>query len=105
MEGLDDMTVQTCLGFCAGSAFAGLEYTRECWCAPYLSALSTKLPDSQCNLPCEGNSSQICGGALRLSVYQQKSATKGAGAKVRREANVGSILALGIAVGGLLCLA
>jgi hypothetical protein len=53
-----------------------------------------------------GNSSEICGGALRLTIYQkQKSSSKGLGAKGVKEAPVGSILALGIAMAVLLCLA
>ncbi|KUJ22455.1 WSC-domain-containing protein, partial [Mollisia scopiformis] len=80
MEALDQMTVPMCLAYCQSNAyaFAGLEYTRECYCASYLSALSSKLPDTSCDLPCEGNSTQICGGSLALSVYQTKTTTKGA---------------------------
>ncbi|RDL34535.1 uncharacterized protein BP5553_07663 [Venustampulla echinocandica] len=104
---LDTMTVPICLNFCADAnyAFAGLEYTRECYCARYVSSLSSKLPDSSCNLPCKGNSSQICGGSLSLSVYQVKSSKEGSGIKVVREAPVGSVLALGIAMGVSLYLA
>jgi len=72
----------------------------ECYCAPYLSALSAKLPDSSCNLACEGNTSQICGGALTLSVYQKSSSKKGGAASDKRPV-VRSILALGVAVGVL----
>lgn len=70
---------------------------RECYCAPYLSALSAKLPDSSCNLACEGNTTQICGGSLKLSVYQKSSSNKGAAAPDTFP-KVGSILALGIAI-------
>ena len=73
---------------------------RECYCAPYLSALSPKLPDSSCNLACEGNTTQICGGALTLTVYQKSSSKKGAAVSDKRPV-VGSILALGVAVGVL----
>lgn len=41
---------------------------RECWCANSLSSLSEKLPDSACNLPCEGDTTQACGGNLKLTV-------------------------------------
>ncbi|KAI8684143.1 WSC domain-containing protein [Fusarium keratoplasticum] len=68
------MTVPMCLEFCTFNgteyAFAGLEWSRECWCAPYLSALSEKLHDDNCTNPCEGNSSQVCGGPLKLSIYE-----------------------------------
>jgi WSC domain len=81
------------------------DFARECYCANLLNGLSNKLPDSSCNLPCAGNSSQICGGDLALTVYQQQTSTKGAGIKGVREAPVSSILALGIAIAVLLCLA
>lgn len=80
-------------------------HPRECYCAPYLSALSSKLPDTSCDLPCIGNSTQICGGSLALSVYQTKTSTKGAAVKIANKAPVGSIMALGIAIGVLLCIA
>ncbi|KAF8866392.1 WSC-domain-containing protein [Acephala macrosclerotiorum] len=107
MEDLTTMTVPVCLAYCQSNSysFAGLEYTRECYCAQLLSAISNKLPESSCNLPCIANDTQICGGNLALSVYQTKSSTKGAGVKVASEAPVGSILALGIAMGVLFCLA
>ncbi|KXX75893.1 putative fungistatic metabolite [Madurella mycetomatis] len=75
------MTVEKCWEFCRTGAgdssggntamfqYAGLEYARECWCAQSLSSLSEKLPDSACDLPCEGNTTQACGGNMRLTVY------------------------------------
>ncbi len=81
-----------------------LRPNRECYCALYISALSTRLPDSSCDLPCIANDTQICGGPLSLSVYQAKSSTQGSGIRGPGEAPVGSILALGIAIGVLLCL-
>lgn len=109
-EDLDNMTADMCLAYCKTNSYtyAGIEYTKECYCANYIDALSNKLPDSSCNLPCAGNSSEICGGNLALTVYQAKSSTsstKGAGVKGVREAPVSSILALGIAIAVLLCLA
>ncbi|KAL2165820.1 hypothetical protein VTG60DRAFT_3743 [Thermothelomyces hinnuleus] len=83
----DSMTVEMCLDFCrtgAGDAnggktgqfqFAGLEYARECWCGQTLSSLSAKLPDDECNLPCDGNTTQACGGSLKLTVYMAGAAT------------------------------
>ncbi|KAK4205305.1 WSC domain-containing protein, partial [Triangularia verruculosa] len=65
----DTMTVEKCLGFCNKYKFAGLEYSRECWCAQGLSGLSSKVDDKECDTPCDGNSTQACGGALRLTVY------------------------------------
>ncbi|KAI0022263.1 WSC domain-containing protein [Xylariomycetidae sp. FL0641] len=68
------LTVPRCLAFCARGtptvyAFAGLEYSRECWCALTLSSLSARLPDAACDTPCDGDAATACGGALRLSLY------------------------------------
>ncbi|KAK1769562.1 WSC domain-containing protein 2 [Phialemonium atrogriseum] len=75
------MTVPLCLGFCAGGGgggtvykYAGLEFSRECWCAQRLSAASAKLSDSECNLGCDGDSQTACGGALKLTVYMLSAA-------------------------------
>ncbi|KAL2270142.1 hypothetical protein VTJ83DRAFT_2326 [Remersonia thermophila] len=82
------MTVRRCLEHCstgagdaqggntAPYAFAGLEYARECWCATSLSGLSARLADDECDLPCEGNQTQACGGNLKLSVYTLNSAAR-----------------------------
>ncbi|MCJ1463627.1 hypothetical protein MMC07_002235 [Pseudocyphellaria aurata] len=67
MTSSTSMTIQTCLAQCnsgAGNVFAGLEYGRECWCAPDLNAFANKLPDTNCTLPCAGNATEVCGGAL-----------------------------------------
>ena len=42
---------------------------RECYCSPYISALSEKLNDSECIYSCIGNESQVCGGRLALTLY------------------------------------
>ncbi|RYP14011.1 hypothetical protein DL765_006614 [Monosporascus sp. GIB2] len=71
----ETMTVPLCLDYCAKSTstryqYAGLEYSRECWCANELNSLSVRLPDEQCNTTCDGDAAMACGGALKLSVYQ-----------------------------------
>ncbi|KAG9238658.1 WSC domain-containing protein [Amylocarpus encephaloides] len=106
-DALDTMTVPICLNFCASSSyeFAGLEYTRECYCSHYLSSISAKLPDATCNLACVGNSSEICGGSLALSVYQAKKSTKSESVKGAQKSPMASVLALGIAMAFLMCMA
>ncbi|KAJ3393304.1 hypothetical protein HDU92_007865 [Lobulomyces angularis] len=64
----DKMTVETCLAFCAGFKFAGLEYSRECFCGNGVSN-GGKKQENGCNMKCAGNSNQICGGPSRLSLY------------------------------------
>lgn len=64
------MTIQLCLSYCYPATYAGLEYSDECWCAPYLNANSAKLDDGMCADACAGDAAEICGGALRLSLYR-----------------------------------
>ncbi|KAI4846348.1 hypothetical protein E4T44_05114 [Aureobasidium sp. EXF-8845] len=79
METGNDTTVAACLQYCGDSnyQFAGLEYSKECWCGNYLSALSTQLPSSNCSLACVGNNTEICGGYLTLSLYNLTSKKAG----------------------------
>ncbi|RYP74513.1 hypothetical protein DL771_002987 [Monosporascus sp. 5C6A] len=71
----ETMTVPLCLDYCAENTstryqYAGLEYSRECWCANELNSFSARLPDGECNTACDGDAAMACGGALKLSVYQ-----------------------------------
>ncbi|MCJ1281771.1 hypothetical protein MMC26_001094 [Xylographa opegraphella] len=95
MTATSSMTVNYCLSYCDGSTYAGIEYGRECWCATYINANSQKLPDSNCTDACEGDGAEICGDALRLTVYQRKStSTNGANALTLQGAGYGVGLAL-----------
>lgn len=50
--------------------YAALQLGNECWCGSKLSVLSEKLNESsKCTQPCSGNSSEVCGGQLTLSLY------------------------------------
>lgn len=68
------MSPSDCLDACAqyGYMAAGLEYGQECYCgdpANMNAAGSKFVDDSQCNVPCPGNASAICGGGSRLTTY------------------------------------
>ncbi|KAM0253586.1 hypothetical protein ACHAQJ_007214 [Trichoderma viride] len=70
----DTMTPEQCLNQCAeyGYMAAGLEYGQECYCGDpenIKTAGSTKMPETDCNVPCPGNASAICGGGSRLTTY------------------------------------
>lgn len=66
------MTIESCQAFCSSSTnnygLAGLEFASECYCGNGLQSGST-LGQKNCNMPCNGNSSEICGGSSALSVY------------------------------------
>ncbi|ROT36803.1 WSC-domain-containing protein [Sodiomyces alkalinus F11] len=71
------MTVPMCLDFCASGGetgtrqyrYAGLQYSRECWCAQLVSDLSRTVDDGQCDLACAGDADTICGGNMRITLY------------------------------------
>ncbi|KEY70677.1 hypothetical protein S7711_02276 [Stachybotrys chartarum IBT 7711] len=68
------MTPSDCLDACAefGYMAAGLEYGQECYCgdpANIEAAGSEFVADTQCDIPCAGDPSAICGGGSRLTTY------------------------------------
>jgi hypothetical protein len=66
----DVQTVETCTSWCEANKFGycGLEYGNECY-GDYSLAATLAAPESDCSMPCAGNSSQACGNGDRLSVY------------------------------------
>ncbi|GAB7347600.1 hypothetical protein MBLNU459_g4478t1 [Dothideomycetes sp. NU459] len=90
-------TTETCLAYCSAASmqYAGLEYGQECWCSPYLNSLSTALNASACNIACLGNSSEVCGGSLRISLYNltEKAAAAKTGAAPATAPAVGRVVA------------
>lgn len=70
------MTVEKCVDYCVsqGNAYAGTQFANECYCgntAPPAARMGAK-----CDTPCAGNANEVCGGALRLSVYKKNGAKK-----------------------------
>lgn len=68
------MTVESCINFCQGKgySYAGLEYASQCYCGD--SVASDRAPKAgilgNCFSPCTGDSTEYCGGASALSIYQ-----------------------------------
>ena len=65
------MTNNLCATYCMSRNYAlfGTEYAQECYCASTLASGSTFRPASECSLTCKGDASQNCGGAGRLSLW------------------------------------
>ncbi|KAG8867272.1 hypothetical protein FRB98_004265 [Tulasnella sp. 332] len=70
------MTNTLCESTCAGMGYlyAGTEYADECYCGNTIGG-SIDLTDSDCNMACAGDSTKICGGSYRLSVYRSGAIT------------------------------
>ncbi|QIW96711.1 hypothetical protein AMS68_002229 [Peltaster fructicola] len=52
-----------------GYAYAGTEYSGQCYCDNKINSLASKKPDSDCNMACTGDSTQPCGGPDRLNLF------------------------------------
>lgn len=68
----NEMTVALCLTVCASYEYAGLEYSRECWCGNTLSVNALPVPQTECKNLCVGNPNEYCGSGGRLSLYRKK---------------------------------
>uniref|UniRef100_A0A1I8G8W0 WSC domain-containing protein n=1 Tax=Macrostomum lignano TaxID=282301 RepID=A0A1I8G8W0_9PLAT len=64
------MTQDFCSSFCAlgGFPYFGLQFASACYCSWDFGSLGPA-KESDCDRPCNGNSSQICGGSWRNSVF------------------------------------
>lgn len=71
LTGDDALTPEKCSDYCAGSTYMGFEYGRECWCADTLDKSSFRAPDDQCQMPCAGDVSALCGSPARLTLYKK----------------------------------
>lgn len=71
--GGNNMTVALCTQACQAQNYniSGVEYSGECYCGNSFMNGGAPAPDglTGCNMPCNGNSSELCGGANRLDVY------------------------------------
>jgi hypothetical protein len=68
-----NMTVENCQAACRAAKYtlAGVEYSAECYCDNQLENGGGPAPDgnAQCDMACNGNPSEICGGPDRLNMY------------------------------------
>jgi len=74
-----------CINHCKskGFALAGTEYGGQCYCGNELVG-SEKLDESLCNMPCEGDAKETCGGGWSLSVYSADGTAKLGAANAKR---------------------
>lgn len=85
--GIGKVTSTGCMEYCsnAGFSLAGTEYAGQCFCGNKMEG-SSKLEADKCDMKCEGDASQICGGSSALSVYEKDgtAASKRSSAHFRR---------------------
>ena len=67
----NEMTVEMCLSTCRqkGYSYAGLEWQIECYCGEEPKRGFEWAWSDKCDERCAGDSNQICGGSLALSIY------------------------------------
>jgi hypothetical protein len=68
------MTNAKCQDACRSSGYilAGTEYSGECYCDNQFRGAGAPAPDgeAQCNMVCNGNQTEMCGGPNRLSMWR-----------------------------------
>ncbi|KAI2467216.1 putative glyoxal oxidase [Annulohypoxylon bovei var. microspora] len=64
------MNAENCTAACqvAGYILAGIKYGDECYCGNSISNGAMPAEDG-CDMPCNANNSEVCGGSNRLNVY------------------------------------
>ncbi|KAG6018852.1 hypothetical protein E4U41_003538 [Claviceps citrina] len=79
---------EKCVSHCKGAGFAlaGTEYGGQCYCGNDLIG-SKRIDDSACNMACEGDQADLCGGSWALSVYSKDGEASLKGASPRRHAH------------------
>ena len=64
-------TPEFCVNACKekGFGFAGVEWGKQCFCGNTEPAVDKKVPASECNMACPGDSSVNCGASWRMNIY------------------------------------
>lgn len=69
-----DLTQQSCVETCANAGYtiAGMEYSVQCFCDNDIYNGGVLAADqSDCDDACSGDSSEICGGGSRMTLYSK----------------------------------
>ncbi len=66
--GSDNMTGEACVAYCRehGYAYAATQYSDQCFCDNDFGSMG---PADNCNMPCSGSPTEICGGSWANTVY------------------------------------
>ncbi|VDI32772.1 Hypothetical predicted protein [Mytilus galloprovincialis] len=67
---LHRITLEKCRHHCRGFRYLGLQYRDWCLCGNHLNSPAyPQASELQCNMPCTGENSRMCGGGDRNSIY------------------------------------
>ncbi|KAL0953107.1 hypothetical protein HGRIS_004378 [Hohenbuehelia grisea] len=69
------MTIEKCVNFCVSGGFpyAGVEFSRECYCDYALQNINAATDSTQCNATCAGDKNEVCGASKRINIYHDDS--------------------------------
>ncbi|XP_063406227.1 sialate:O-sulfotransferase 2-like [Mytilus trossulus] len=66
----NSITLSKCREHCKGYKYTGLQARSYCLCGNKLANKQyPRVPESDCNMPCAGETNRMCGGGLRNSIY------------------------------------
>ena len=68
----EGLTIEKCKKLCFedhGYVYAGVQHANECWCGNDRPTISPA-PQSECSMPCSGDSSQTCGDSWRMNIFR-----------------------------------
>ncbi|XP_076034140.1 xylosyltransferase oxt-like [Oratosquilla oratoria] len=65
-------TPLTCADICyqRGYIYAGVQYSRECFCGNEDLPLKKRVKEGECDMPCSGDNNLFCGGFLRIAIFE-----------------------------------
>ena len=67
----DSMTQESCIVYCSNLnyGYAGTEYAGECYCGSSIQSTGQTASLADCNMGCNGNNTEACGGPNRMSLF------------------------------------
>jgi len=78
----EDVTPESCIEACSilekpgpepkipGYVFAGVQAGNQCYCGNSNISSTWHAPASECNMPCSGNRNEVCGGNMRMNIFE-----------------------------------
>lgn len=64
------MTYSYCASLCSAYNYFGVEYASECFCGNSFANPTEAAPEGECNMPCSGDSTAVCGAGNRLTIFK-----------------------------------